>query len=169
MITRRQSRASSNRLELGERQVVCYYNHFVFFFFLFASEEVRADLFHSLKTVLCLRYRPEQIAAAAVLLAAKLLKTSHYKHILEHPEEPFCDEKLEVLEGEHVFQRFVFSVVCSESRKPLHRNLCTNIGSIRKLPWSNFIKEKRNFNNGSHTFFPITLLRSIAFNLISYC
>lgn len=53
----------------------------------------------SLKTTLCLRYRPEQIAAAAVLLSAKLLRSPIYKTAIENTEEPlFCGEKIEVLE-----------------------------------------------------------------------
>lgn len=61
--------------------------------------------FISLKTTLCLRYKPEQIAAAAVLLAAKLLKNQTYENAIANPDVPFCNEKIDVLEGTKFFAR----------------------------------------------------------------
>jgi hypothetical protein len=84
----------------------------------------------SLKTTLCLHYRPEQIASAAVLLSAKLMRSHHYKNAIEHPEELFCEEKLDVLEGECSSSYYsLFTLITLFPFFPSlhhHRNLCSN-------------------------------------------
>ena len=101
----RHSAISPSRMEFCERQVLSFFHSLSLLFFSPSFPIVYAPsiltAFESLRTTLCLQFKPQLVAAAAIYLAAKFLT-----YTLPEGKKPWwevLDAKIQDLEGLFTF------------------------------------------------------------------